>query len=272
MLKPLKLVALLLSLVMIVSGCDNANNNQTSKTEIIIGTSGSPSPFTTVNKQGELEGYDIDTVKAIFAELPQYSIKFEITEFSSVLAGLDSERYQVGANNYAMNEKRKEKYFYSDPIFINQYVIAAPLSSDIRTFDDLAGKRTEVVPGLNYATALERFNKDHPTTPVIIDYTEADLLPVLNNVETGKYDFQLVDRAMLAQFIEKYHLQLKSIELSLADSEKIGSPYSYLLISRGKKGEKLTQDINSALQKIIANGELEKISYRYFNQDFSPTK
>lgn len=125
-----------------------------------------------------------------------------------------------------------------------------------------------MVPGLNYATALERYNKEHPDNPTAINYTDDDLLHVLNNVETEKYDFQLVDRAMLLQFIEKYHLKLRVIELSSQDSEKIGSPYRYLLISRGKKGEQLTKDINLGLQEIIENSKLAKISYRHFNQNF----
>lgn len=259
--------------VLFLSGCDNQTKESISaeKEKIIIATSGSPSPFTTVNDEGQLIGYDIDVVKAIFSQLPQYQISFEITEFPSVLAGLDSQRYQVGANNYAMNEKRKEKYYYSDPIFVNQYVIAvAKNNNSINNFHDLKGKSTEVTPGLNYATALELYNQQIASDPVKIDYSEADLLPVLQHVESGQYDFQLIDRVMLSQFIQEHHLNLKSIELSKADSERIGSPYSYLLISKDAKGEQLTKDINKAIQKIINNGELSKISHHYFNADYSP--
>lgn len=256
-----------------LSGCDNQTKETGSsvKEKIIIATSGSPSPFTTVNDKGQLTGYDIDVVKAVFAQLPQYQISFEITEFPSVLAGLDSQRYQVGANNYAMNEKRKEKYYYSDPIFVNQYVIAVAKSNDnINSFHDLRGKSTEVTPGLNYATALELYNQQNTTDPIKIDYSEADLLPVLQHVESGLYDFQLIDRVMLSQYIQEHHLNLKSIELSKADSDRIGSPYSYLLISKDVKGVQLTKDINEGIQKIINNGELSKISYHYFGADYSP--
>lgn len=254
-------------------GCDNQNKDSqsTTKQKIIIGTSGSPSPFTTVDEKGELVGYDIDVVKAIFSELPQYEISFEVTEFSSVLAGLDSQRYQVGANNYAMNEKRKEKYFYSDPIFKNQYVIAvAKSNNDINRFSDLQGKSTEVTPGLNYATALETYNEQNPNNPVKIVYSEADLLPVLQHVESGQYDFQLIDNVMLSQYINEHKLNLKTIELSQEDGDRIGSPFSYLLISKGASGERLTQDINQGIQKIINNGKLTTISQHYFGADYSP--
>lgn len=268
-----KLLSILAVGTLLLIGCDNQNKGEEAKGKetIIIATSGAPSPFTTVNEKGELMGYDIDVVKAIFAKLPQYEISFELTEFPSVLAGLDAQRYQVGANNYAMNEKRKEKYFYSDPIFKNQYAIAvAKNNNDIKNFADLNGKSTEVTPGLNYATALEIYNEQHPNNPVKIVYSEADLLPVLQHVETGQYDFQLIDKVMLSQLINEHNLSLKIIELNKEDADRIGSPYSYLLISKGSKGEQLTKDINEGIKKLISNGELSKISDHYFSADYSP--
>ncbi len=264
---------LLLASILLVTGCDKSQPQEDNggKKHIVIATSGSPSPFVTVNKNGELSGYDIDVAKAIFAELPQYSISFEITEFPSVLAGLDSDRYQVGANNFAMNEQRKEKYFYTDPIFLNQYVIAVRADDQtIKGFQDLKGKSTETPPGLNYTTALENFNQANQDNPVKIQYSEADLLPVLQNVANGKYDFQLIDRAMLELFIKQYNLKLKVIELSKEDNVRIGSPYSYLLVSKGNQGAELTQNINQGIKKIIQNGKLAKISQQYFGADYSP--
>lgn len=257
-------------------GCDDSSsisqNREDKKIEIIIATSSEPAPFTTMDSNGNQTGYDIDVVKAIFKHLPQYEIKFETTEFSSVLAGLDSERYQVGANNFAMNEKRKEKYFYTDPIFSNQYVIVTPLNSEISKFEDLSGKKTEVTPGLNYATAMERYNQQNPDKKILINYTEADLLATFQRVESGLFDFQLVDKAMVLQFIRKHHLKLKITELNQDDVARIGAPYSYLLVSRGSKGEKLTQDINYGIAKIIEDGTLSQISNHYFGDDFSPKK
>ena len=86
----------------------------------------------------------------------------------------------------------------------------------------------------------------------------------------GKYDFQLIDRAMLELFIKQYNLKLKVIELSKEDNDRIGSPYSYLLVSKGNQGAELTQNINQGIKKIIQNGKLAKISQQYFGADYSP--
>ncbi|MDT2612472.1 transporter substrate-binding domain-containing protein [Enterococcus dongliensis] len=262
--------------ILVLAGCgsnknDTKNADESNKKQITIATSSAPKPFTYVNDQNELEGYDIDVVKAIFKKIGKYDVDFEKTEFTSVLSGLDTDRYQVGANNFAMNEERKEKYIYSNPIFKNQYVIAvAENTNSIKSFEDLQGKSTEVSPGLNYATALENYNKENPDNKVAINYSEAELLNVLQNVETGKYDFQLIDKAMAQQFIKEHDLKLKLIDLSETDVKRIGSPYSYLLISKTDDGEKLTKEINEALKEATDDGTLTEISEKYFNEDFAP--
>lgn len=239
--------------------------------EIVIATSASPRPFTWYDKNQQLTGYDIDVARKVFSQLPQYHVSFTATEFTSILAGLDADRFQVGANNFAENPQRREKYIYSQPIFENQFVIAtSKKNNDIHSFLDLLGKTSEVNPGINYTTALEQFNIKHKDNPVKLQYTEAELLLILQNVENGKTDFQLIDKSMLEQYISEYNLQLNVIPLSKEDSNLIGSPYSYFLIAKSKTGEKLVNDINEQLKKLTADGSLSIISHKYFNADYVP--
>lgn len=271
-------ILLLTSLIaaLTLAGCgstkgETKDTGASDKKKITVATSGAPKPFTYVDDQNELTGYDIDVVKAIFKKIDKYQVAFEKTEFTSVLSGLDTDRYQIGANNFAMNNERKEKYIYSEPIFKNQYVIAvADGTNDIKSFEDLKGKSTEVSPGLNYATALENYNKENPDAKVEINYSEAELLNVLQNVESGKFDFQLIDKAMAQQFIKEHDLKLKLIDLSEADVKRIGSPYSYLLISKTDEGAALAKEINQALKEATEDGTITKISEKYFNEDFAP--
>ncbi len=272
------LTTILMILVFSITGCGQKNSANSSnsgageaKKKIIIATGGMPKPFSYVDSNNNVTGYDIDVVKAIFEKLPQYDISFEKTEFTSIFAGLDSGRYQIGANNFAMNEQRKEKYIYSDPIFQNQYVIAvASDNNDINSFKDLLGKKTEVNTGTNYATALENYNKNHSDKPVVINYTDADILPTLQHVESGQFDFELIDAAMLKQYIDEYSLKIKTIKLAKEDSDLIGTPYSYLLIGKGADGEELTKDVNKALAEVVKDGKIKEISEKYFKDDFSP--
>lgn len=251
---------------------ENARAASTNKpVNIIIATSANPRPFTYFDKNNKLVGYDIDIARAVFSHLPQYHVSFTTTEFPSILAGLDSDRFQVGANNFAENKQRKEKYIFTRPIFENQFVIAISQKNDsIHSLKDLLGKSTEVNTGVNFTTALEKYNQEHKDNPVNLKYTEADLLPILQNVESGSADFQLIDKSMLEQYISEYNLKLKAIPLSKEESTLIGAPYSYFLVAKGKKGEILTNEINAQLQKLIADGTLTAISQKYFHGDYAP--
>ena len=266
------LPALFLGLGAIVSGYFGTYDVQAATVKsITIATSADPRPFTYFDKDSQLAGYDIDVAKAVFSHLPQYKVSFVTTEFTSILAGLDADRFQLGANNFAENPERKEKYLFSQPIFENQFVIATPEKNNtIQTFNDLLGKSTEVNPGINFTTALEKFNQQHKENPVKLHYTEADLLISLQNLENGKTDFVLIDKSMLEQYVQEHNLKLNTIPLSKEDSQRIGSPYSYFLIAKGKAGEQLLNDINAQIKKLSADGTLSKISEKYFNGDYAP--
>ncbi|MBT9429475.1 MULTISPECIES: transporter substrate-binding domain-containing protein [Symbiopectobacterium] len=224
-------------------GIDPANAATADKpVNIVIATSAGPRPFTYFDKDNQLAGYDIDLARAVFSHLSQYKVSFTTIELPSILAGLDSDRFQVGANNFAENKQRKEKYIFTQPIFENQFVIAVSEKNDsIHSLKDLLGKSTEVNPGINFTTALEKYNQQHKENPVNLKYTEAELLPVLQNVASGK-----------------------------EESGLIGAPYSYFLVAKGAKGEILANDINAQLQKLIADGTITAISQKYFHGDYAP--
>ncbi len=251
------------------SGNSSSANND--KITVNVATGGAPKPFSYVNDKNEIDGYDIQVVKAIFEGLPQYKVNIEKTEFPSIFAGLDSDRYQIGANNFASNAERREKYNYSEPIFKNQFVIAVKDDrEDIKSFADLEGKTTEVSPSVNYTVALEKYNKEAAKTPVNLKYSEAELATILQNVESGADDFNLIDAAMLQLYIKEYGLKLKAIPLSQEDTDRIGVPYSYLILSKGKNGDQLLKDVNQRIQELIKDGTVSKLSEQYLNGDFAP--
>ena len=61
-------------------------------------TGASPRPFTYYGDDNELTGQNIELVTAIFDKLPQYELVWEVTDFPSIFAGLDSDKYQLGVN------------------------------------------------------------------------------------------------------------------------------------------------------------------------------
>lgn len=253
---------------------NDATQDSTEVTTIYAATGGSPKPFTFVDDSNELTGHNIELIKAVFDKLPQYKLEIEVTDFPSIFAGLDSDRYQIGVNNFAMNEERKEKYLFSDPIFANQYVAIFAKDSDkaesVETWDDLAGLKTISQAGINITTALENYNNTNPEKPIEIEYSESDLVLQIQDVEAGKYDFVLMDKPMFEYYQKEFNFNVVGAQISNEVSKDLlPQPYSYLLISKGN--EQLVEDINKALKEVIEDGTSKSINEKWFGSDYTPS-
>ncbi len=237
-------------------------------------TGGSPKPFTFVDSSNQLTGHNIELIKAVFDRLPQYKLEIEVTDFPSIFAGLDSDRYQIGVNNFAKNEKRKEKYLFTDPIFANEYVAIFAKDNDkaagIETWADLAGLKTISQAGINITTALENYNTANPQNPIVIEYSDEDLVLQIQDVEAGKYDFVLMDKPMFEYYQREFNFNVEGVSISnTLAKDLMEEPFSYLIVS--KENETLVEDINKALKEVIEDGTSKEINLKWFGSDYSPS-
>ncbi|GLC80541.1 transporter substrate-binding domain-containing protein [Lacrimispora brassicae] len=254
---------------------ESSEASQTAEPVVVHGaTGGSPKPFTFVDTSNQLTGHNIELIKAVFDRLPQYKLELEVTDFPSIFAGLDSDRYQIGVNNFAKNEKRKEKYLFTDPIFANEYVAIFAKDNDkaagIETWADLAGLKTISQAGINITTALENYNTANPQEPILIEYSDEDLVLQIQDVEAGKYDFVLMDKPMFEYYQREFNFNVAGVSISnTLAKDLMEEPFSYLIVSKGN--ETLVEDINKALKEVIQDGTSKEINLKWFGSDYSPS-
>jgi polar amino acid transport system substrate-binding protein len=246
---------------------DTGSTDSTEKITIYAATGGAPRPFVYLDDNGDPTGHNIDLIKAIFAKLPQYDLQIQVTEFPSIFAGLDSDKYQIGVNNFGMNEERKEKYIFTDAIFSNERSIVATKSidlSNVNSLADLAGKKFIGEAGVNQTTVVEKYNEANPDKQIEINYTEADLTVQLQDIQAGKYDFTLIDTPMYYGYFQpEFNLDLSEKVLASDEHED-----SYLIVSKGH--EQLAEDINAALKELVDDGTTKEINEKYFGKDYTP--
>ena len=134
---------------------DTAANTGTSET-VTVAVPGTPKPYNYVDDNGKLGGYEIDMLNAM-AEKAGVKLDYQITEFESMFAGLDSARYDMIIGNISKKPEREEKYLFSSkPYFKNKIVlITAPNNTDIKTIDDLGGKKVPAGAGRANAQFME---------------------------------------------------------------------------------------------------------------------
>jgi len=196
---------------------DAATSEATSgKKEIIVATNASPKPFN-YEENGELTGYEIEVVRAIFKDSDKYDVKFEKTEWSGVFAGLDADRYQMAVNNISYTKERAEKYLYAAPTAKNPNVLVVKKDDNsIKSLDDIGGKSTEVVQGTTSAKQLEEYNKQHTDNPTVLNYTKADFQQIMGRLSDGQFDYKIFDKIG----VESYRTPKRPTTLRLPTSCK----------------------------------------------------
>jgi polar amino acid transport system substrate-binding protein len=273
-------VASLLAISLGACGSSNAASGSASSTAtknanattIEVATGGTPAPFVTQDTSG-VDGQNVELTKAIFDKLPQYKVHFNVVDFGSIFAGMDSGRYQIAANNFTKTPEREQKYIFSDPLYNSSYVAAVPKNSSITKIDsieDLAGKSIVVCgDGCNIAIGLESYNKQHPGKQVKLLYSNTDTPDALHQVENGKADLYLLDQPSYWYVQQKLQSSTKSVKLGDEAQQVLQkSGYAYLVFPKGQ--EKLRDDVNKGLKEVIKDGTSKKINVKWFGQDLTP--
>ena len=247
--------------------------NEVEVRKIYAVTGASPRPFTYYGDDDQVIGQNIELVEAVFEKLPQYELVWEVTDFPSIFAGLDSDKYQLGVNNFAKNPEREEKYYFTDPIFSNAYIVVANKDvelPDSLSVEDLGGLKFVGQAAVNVTTLIENYNDTDPEKPVEINYTEEDLNIQLNDIQSGKYDFTIIDKPMYFGYYQpEFGYDLHAISLA---GYGVGEGMdSYLIVSRTEENKQLVEDINKALREVIEEGKSKEINLKYFGDDYSPS-
>lgn len=123
------ILAVTLAAGVLATGCGSSSgsaskdsSSDSGKTVIKAATGANAKPYVYVGDDDKPAGYDVDVLNAVFDKLPDYELEYEVTDFGSVLSGLNSGNYQIGVNNFSYNEDRGASYLYSYPYDKISYV------------------------------------------------------------------------------------------------------------------------------------------------------
>ena len=124
-----------------------------------IATIGSNQPFTTVNVNGEPEGYDVDIGKMIAAAL-KLKPEFVMTDSAGRIAALQTGKADLTIASFSRTVERSEVISFTDPYVIVglQFLVRAD-RKDLNTFDDLKK------PGIKFGKHHHADEAVDPATP-----------------------------------------------------------------------------------------------------------
>ena len=199
----------------------------------------------------DIVGIDVEIAKAV-AE--QMGAKFEVSDmaFDAIISAVDSGKADFGAAGMTVTEDRKKNVDFSDTYATSVQSVIIPENSDIKSIDDLKGKKIGVQQGTTgdiYATK---------------DYGKDAIQPFPKGVDAvlalgaGKVDAVIIDGNTAKAFVADQK------GLKLLDSAYAEEEYAICV----KKGNtELRDGINAALKELKASGKLDEIVAKYIRAE-----
>lgn len=224
------------------------------KGEVTIGTEGTYAPFTFHDNDGKLTGFDVEITEEVFKRL-EIEPTFVETKWDGMIAGLDAKRYDLVANQISIRPDRQEKYDFSDPYIVSKAVLVVKEeNNDIKSFEDLNGKKSAQSLNSNYLKMAEEFGA---TVTHIEGFNQAiDLLA------SGRVDATINDSLSFLDLKK----QRPELPIKIA-SEQESATHNAFLFRKGN--DELVEAVNGALAEMMEDGTYLKISEKWFGTDVS---
>ncbi|WP_101845981.1 amino acid ABC transporter substrate-binding protein [Halobacillus sp. Marseille-P3879] len=222
---------------------------------LTVGTEGTYAPYTFHDENDELTGYDVEVAKEIGERL-DLEIKFEETKWDSMFAGLNSERFDMIANQVGIKPDREEKYSFSEPYTYTAAVLVARTDNEeIQNFEDLEGALSAQSLTSNYAEIAQEYGAE-------IESVEG-FTPSVELLRNERVDATVNDRLSVLDYLNQTG---DNAQIEIKDQEDDASETAMMF---RQDNPELVEAVNGALEEMREDGTLEEISKEWFDEDVS---
>ena len=254
-----KMIAMMLTLVMALSlaACgekkanDDSTDNDTAKTELVLGTSADYAPFEFMypDDSGEMVygGIDVSVAKYIADEMG-LTLDVENMGFDYLLTSLDKGDFDIVLAAMEAAPDRLENADFSDPYYTDvppAILVKADKADQYKTLADFNGKS---VGAQTATTKLDMVNEMEGVTPVALQ----SVLDLVNELVYDKVDAILVDGGVAQQYADA------NPDLVIAEaSAELGEAAPYCIAVQKGDPKGLLDGINAAIAKMTAENKIE---------------
>ena len=253
------LVGLLLIAAIALTACGSSgiDSDQPIKSAGVlrVGTEGTypPYSFHDPSQGGQLAGYDVDVARAVADKLG-VEVEFVETQWDSIFAALEADRFDIVANEVTVTEERKAKYDLSTPYSIAEGVVVTRSDDNsVTTLADLKGKRTAQNPTSNWADVARKAGAQVESVDAF-----AQAISVLND---GRVDAVVNDNITVLAYLAE-HPDAR-IKIAVRTGERSDQAFA------ARKDSGYLPELNKALEELRADGTLTRISEKYLDVDLS---
>ena len=232
--------------------------------KIRIGVEGAYPPFSEVDKDGKLKGFEIDLAAAYCAEMKAECILVQ-QDFDGLIPALQARKVDAIIASMTITDERKRTIAFSAPYYNSpgRFIARADAKFDVTP----AGLKDKKI-GVQRGTTHEKFALDTFKQSKVVSYATQDQIYL--DLKSGRLDLTLVDMVAADQgFVKKPEGKgFAFIGPSFADVKYFGVGMG---VGLRKPDEKtLAKKFNDAIAALRASGGFKKLNDKYFEYDVSP--
>lgn len=213
-------------------------------------------PFEFTNEQGEFVGIDVDILAAI-AEDQGFQYELNSLGWDAAVAAVQSGQADAIIAGATIKQERIDSgWIFSDGYYNATQTFVLPEGSDIKGFEDLAGKNVAVkngTAGMDFANSLK---DEYGFTTTVFE----DSPTMYQDVILGNSAACVEDTPIMADSIKVGGLALTIPE----GMESDGAPYGFAIMNTDN--QELLDMFNAGLANIKANGKYDEILEKYLGE------
>jgi len=218
-----------------------------------VATTGTTPPFSFQDDYGNMQGIDIDSIRAI-GEEQGFKVEFYKETWQNLFDSVESGSRDLGIAGISYKDDRAEKYGLSTPYFFNPAAIMYIKDGlNVDSLEDLQGMNVAVVEGTKQEDQLKATgsysNLTTKTTPFLL----------YEDLVQGKVDAILHDLPIL-QYTAKNHPEY---DVKIVPYEGQDNPAAQQVILMAKGNNTLINQVNEGIAKLEAKGTFKEIEARW---------
>ena len=221
-----------------------------------IGVEGAYPPFSAVDENGQLVGFDIDIARALCAQM-KTECELVQQDWEGIIPALLAKKYDAIVASMSVTEERQKQVAFTDRYYKDGGKFVRRKGDKIRvSYNGLEGKSV----GVQRGTVTDAFlTAEFPGVDVrrYDELTNAHL-----DLQQGRIDLVLADQFPQADFADKND-DVEVTGPTYTNSKYFGD----IAIAVRKEDEDLRKEINAAIQAIRENGVYKSVNDQYFSHD-----
>ena len=223
---------------------------------LTIGLEGDYTPYSFRSKNGHLTGFEVELGRRLAKKLG-LKPTFVLTKWDGLIAGLGTNKYDVVLNNIAKTPQRAKNFQTTVPyIYSHSILITRDTEKKMTSLKAIKGKKFAEGTGTDNELIAKKFGATVMPSP--------SFTTTLDLIKQGRADGAINSREAWLAYKQQNStkgLKMKDVSDEQAPGEIVG------LLNR--RSNTLKGKLNRALKQLRQEGELKRLSVKYFHSDIT---